>query len=114
MKILMVEPGKKPYSKEIENTLASMQELVGGAIESLYTEKGDAIILNEEGKILGLPPNRCYAHDIFAGNFFIAGINGDAFTSLSDEKLSYYSEIFQEPLLVNSKDIGEETWEYEL
>ena len=36
MKILVVEPGKHPYEKEIEGTLKEMQKIVGGRIQALY------------------------------------------------------------------------------
>lgn len=115
MKVLMVEPGREPYEKEIENTLAAMQEAIGGYIEVVYTKDGDAILLNEEGKLLGLPPNRSFYNDIFAGTFFIAGVEDEDFASLSDEKLTYYTDMFKEPLLDYSNDTqDDESWEYEL
>ena len=35
MKILVVEPEKEPYVKEIENELSDMQKVVGGLIEPI-------------------------------------------------------------------------------
>lgn len=114
MKVLIVEPGREPCPKEIENTLAAMQEAVGGYIEAVYMNE-DVIIVNENGKILGLPPNRSFGNDIFAGTFFIASADGDEFASLSDEKLAYYSDIFKDPLLESCDEIqDDESWEYEL
>lgn len=114
MKILIVEPGNIPYEKEIENTLDAMQEIVGGYIEAVYTDKGDVILLNEKGKILGLQPNRSFGRDIFAGTFFIAGIDGDEFTSISDEKIAHYTDMFKEPIFENSDELEDGLWEYEL
>ena len=36
MNVLVVEPMKKPYPKEIDGSLESMQELVGGTIQAVY------------------------------------------------------------------------------
>lgn len=33
MKVLMIEPGKAPYEAELDGSLKSMQEAVGGGIE---------------------------------------------------------------------------------
>lgn len=58
MKVLVVEPLKPCYVREIEG-LKAMQDLVGGHIEAIYPyEEPVAIIANEEAKLLGLPFNR--------------------------------------------------------
>lgn len=54
MKVLVVEPMKKPYTKEIDGSLKSMQELVGGTIEVVYPfDDPVALICNDEGKLMG-------------------------------------------------------------
>ena len=59
MRILLVEPGKTPILKEIDGSLKSMQEIVGGTIQALYPfEEPVALICNDDGKLLGLPLNR--------------------------------------------------------
>ena len=40
------------------STLKEMQELVGGYIEFVYTEKKLVLIVNEEGLIMSLPVNQ--------------------------------------------------------
>lgn len=45
--------------KDIDGSLKSMQEAVGGTIQALYPfEEPVALICNDEGKLLGLPLNR--------------------------------------------------------
>ena len=34
--ILVVEPGKPPYPRQIQDTLHAMQEIIGGDIEATY------------------------------------------------------------------------------
>ena len=101
MKILVCEPGKQPYPKEIADTLEAKQEIVGGLIEPVYFEPdGDAIILcNEEGLIYGLPPNRPVNGLMLVGTFFIAGdreiADGEReFCSLTDGQIAKYTEQF--------------------
>ena len=57
--VLIVEPGKEPYVKEIDSGLESLQHEVGGCIEAIYPyEDPVALVCNEEGKLEGLPLNR--------------------------------------------------------
>ena len=50
MKVLVVEPMKKCYTKEI-NGLEEMQALVGGYIQAIYPFPDKAaVVCNEEGK----------------------------------------------------------------
>ena len=57
--VLIVEPGKEPYVKEIDSGLESLQHEVGGYIEAVYPyEDPVALVCNEEGKLEGLPLNQ--------------------------------------------------------
>ena len=60
MKILVIEPMKEPYVKEIESGLESMQKIVGGLIQAIYPfdHPEIALICNEEGKLNRLMLNR--------------------------------------------------------
>lgn len=49
--ILVVEPGKPPYPRQIPDTLQAMQEIVGGDIDATYPyEDPVALIFNSSGK----------------------------------------------------------------
>lgn len=60
-------------------------------------------VLNEEGKLDGLPLNRALRdedgdiYDIVAGNFFLAGIGEDDFIDLPDELVEQFAEQFRQP-----------------
>ena len=57
--VLLVEPNKYPKMVEIDDTLEAMQGVVGGDIEEYMPFEDEvAIICHEEGKLIGLPPNR--------------------------------------------------------
>ena len=59
MRILVVEPIRVPYEKEIDSDLKSMQAVVDGYIQAIYPfEDPVAIICNEEGKLRNMEGNR--------------------------------------------------------
>ncbi len=97
MKILKIEVGKAPTIKEIPNTLTALQSEVGGLIEPICLGDGCLLVGNEEGKINGMAPNRWLGtEDIVCGPFFICGDDGEDFTSLTDQQIEKYSEVFSE------------------
>lgn len=106
MKILIVEPGQKPRSAEINGTLQEMQDIVGGLIQAIYPfEEPVALVCNDEGKLLCLPLNRTLRlengqiYDVVAGTFFLcsAPLDSDRFESLTDEQLIRYAQRFRLP-----------------
>ena len=107
MIILEVTPGHKPERKEIPHTLEAMQSIVGGSIQAVYPY-GDpvAIVCNEEGKLLGMEPNRAIRNpdsreivDIICGPFFVCGLGEDDFCSLTEELVARYESLFRYPEL---------------
>ena len=86
MKILVCEPGKHPYVKEIEHTLENLQKEVGGYIQALYPfEEEVAVVCNEEGLFIeDLQWNRTVEkYGPIKGTFFVCGLgfsNGLSFT----------------------------------
>ena len=104
MKIVKVEPGEKAEIVEIEKDLDTMQKLVYGYIECIYFHDDPVVIVcNEEGKILGMQPNRALLDDdgnildIIFGTFFITGIGTDDFIGLSDELAEKYQKLYERP-----------------
>ena len=105
IQVLIVEPGRKPYVKRIPNTLETLQATVGGLIQVLYISADPvAVIVNDEGKLLGLPWNRPLfdedgeMYDIIAGTFLVTGITKEDFGSLSDSLIDKYTVLFQQGL----------------
>lgn len=103
IKVLIVEPNHVPETAEIDNSLESLQKIVGGLIEALYPyEDAVALIVNEEGKLLGLPLNRWMRdeegviYDVIAGTFLVVGLTEDNFGSLTPELTEKYTKIFSE------------------
>lgn len=58
------------------------------------------LIMNEEGKLLGLTPNRALkdnngrTYDIIFGDFLVTGLTEENFGSLSDELIEKYTKFF--------------------
>ena len=97
IKVLIVKPEEKPYAEEIDCNLETFQSIVGGNIEEVYIESGTVLICHEEGKLLGLTPNRVIGNDVICGTFFLAGDDGgEELVTFSDEKIEKYTEEFKE------------------
>ena len=107
MRILLIEPEKRPVVREINGSLKSMQEAVGGYIQAIYPyEDPVALVCGDEAKLQGLPLNRALyergshvPYDIIAGTFFICGLGDENFTSLTEEQIQTYTERFAMPEL---------------
>ena len=102
MTVLIVEPLKEPYLKEISPSLSSMQEEVNGLIAAVYPfDDPVALICNDEGKLNGMELNRALRddrgqlYDIVAGPFLVAGLSKDNFASLSPELAQKYMAHFK-------------------
>lgn len=106
IRVLVAEPGKPCQAWEVEDELKALQALVGGNIEAVTSiEEGIAIVCNREGKLLGLPSNRPLldpsgqSDDILHGTFFITGIQGESFASLTDEQIGRFSSMYDGMML---------------
>lgn len=102
--VLLVEPGQYPKPFRVGNELDDLRAVVDGDIECVYPfDEEVGIILNEEGKILGLPLNRAIRdedgnmYDIFAGTFMVVGLTEDDFGSLSPELMEKFEVKFHQP-----------------
>ena len=105
MNVLLVVPMEPPRRVEIENSLESMQAVVGGLIQAVYPfDEPVALVCNDEGKLLGLPLNRCLRlegsgaiYDVIAGTFFLCAAppDSDRFASLTEEQIARYAERFR-------------------
>lgn len=105
-RVLLVEPGKRPRTVDLPDTLEAMQQAVGGLIQAIYPfEEPVALVCNDKGKLLGLPLNRGLRtengtlYDIVCGTFFLCATppDSDSFESLSEEQLVRYEKRFHSP-----------------
>lgn len=104
MTVLLVEPEKHPQAVEIGSDLKSLQNAVGGMIEAVYPfEENVGLIVNEEGKLNGLPLNRALKNengevlDVMAGTFLVTGFSEEGFCSLTKEQTEKFQQEFYQP-----------------
>ena len=104
MKVLRVEQYKPPFVKEIDPDLESLQSEVEGTVQAIYPYADPvAILCNDDGKLLGMELNRALRdddgeiYDAIAGPFLIVGLGDEDFTSLSDDLIEKYRDIFAQP-----------------
>ena len=114
IKVLKVEPGKLPKVVEIRNEPTALQEAVSegadyrGLIEIVSLDNKTCLLLNEEGKLIGLQPNRRLGQDIICGVFYVVGQNknGDL-CSLNDAAMAKYAQHFMVPETFTDGEVAE-------
>lgn len=84
-------------------------------------------IVNDEGKLLGLPWNRTLTddhgvpYDIVCGTFFVAGLKEDDFASLTEQQIEKYKDKYSNEMILSvpkqpeahKKPMKKEKHEYE-
>lgn len=110
LRVVIVEPGQYAREAEIDNTLEAEQAVVGGLIDVIcpWLDDKACLILNDEGKIIPLEPNRDLPEyeDVVFGTFFICGDGGEDFCSLTDEQMQRYLERFRQPEIIFDSPTG--------
>lgn len=115
IRVLVVEPMKQPYEKTIPDTLDAMYQVISGdciQVVPLYgmNMKDAVIVCNDDGKLRGLTLNRLLfdrdgnAYDVIAGTFFITGVDGENFCSLTDSQVQELFEHYKVPELIMPMD----------
>ena len=78
--------------------LEEMQRMVGGIIEIVYFEDNTVMVINEEGKLLGLPVNQTATdmaaiyNDVIVGNAILMGTTEEDFIGLTKEAAEHIVE----------------------
>lgn len=116
-----------PTVQEIDGSLESMQKIVGGTIQAVYAFDEPVCIVNDEGKLLGLPMNRALTdesgvpYDIVCGTFFVVGIGDEDFTSLTEQQIEKYRKKYANEMVFSvpapsgnhKKQCNKEKYEHE-
>lgn len=110
--VLVVEPKKAPYLKEIIPELNVLQDEVGGYIQVVYPWKEPvALICDDDAKLKGKDLNRALRdeegqiYDIVAGTFLLVGISEDDFTSLDSDLVHQFTKMFELPeIFIRAED----------
>lgn len=111
MKVVLCTPNEKAVITDVDDSLESMQSVVGGDIQMITPFEDDpeiAVIVNEDGKFCGTcEPNRAFApngeiEDVYFGTFFVcaARFDDEKFSSLTDEEAKKYQDYFLYPEVI--------------
>ena len=113
VKALMIEPNKKPCVVELMTDLDSLQKAVSigapeqGLIEFVYLEDNVSLLLNEEGKLIGLEPNRRLGNDILVGVVYVVAENDEGeLISLTEAQQERYSKMFESFEPIDKAEVG--------
>ena len=87
IKIGVKPVGKHVHTECVTNDLKSLQNIVGGYIESYTVAEDLAILCDEEGKIKGKPYNCTLCGQDFHGDICFVGIDGENFADCAHIKL---------------------------
>ena len=107
MGALLIKPHCHPKRVQISGELSELQAIVGGLIQAIYPyEDPVALILNDEGKLMNLEPNRALWDgdgqmvDYIAGDFLVVGLSDENFGSLPPELMDKYEQLFHWPEVI--------------
>ncbi len=102
LRVLVVEPRKVPYTKDILAGQEGLSQEVKGPIAAKYPfEDMVALVYNDEAKEMGLPTNRALYNaqgqpcDVIPGTFLVVGLGAESFTSLPQDLMDKYAQQFQ-------------------
>jgi uncharacterized protein DUF3846 len=108
VRVLHVEPQAEPIDTQIANTPQAMQAAVGGKLEQFHLLAGKrgrriAFYCNEDGRSLGLAPNRTVAGMSIVGPVLVAAVDGSTEVDLTDQEVRDLTRAFKRwpRLLVN-------------
>lgn len=105
IKVVYLQPDEIAQMVTLDNTLSSLQNAVGGYIQTFYgIDYPCCIVCNDEAKINGMSLNRAIRQngkiiDIIAGPFFICDCSTPNFKSLTNEQIDFYMKKFKYPEL---------------
>ena len=99
MKVLIVEPGKRPIKADIDHTLHNLQQVVGGYIQAIYPlDDPVALVCDEEGLLKQREFNRYIDPKVVIfGTFFICGLGDEDFADLPDVMIAKYAQLLHDP-----------------
>ena len=103
MRTILLAPGEAGVIMDIPNELHALQKAVDGYIEVLPLRGGLIAIINEEGRINGLPFNRAvYGRqmdpvDFIFGNVIVCGDAGEEFRGLTEDEVKTLLDKHRDP-----------------
>ena len=100
MRVVMIEAGKHPRLCDIDGSLGSMQQIVGGHLQAIYPfPEPVGLVCDDEALFKETHKwNRAVdEHTNIKGTFFICGLGYEDFTDIPDDLAQKYIERFWMP-----------------
>lgn len=108
IRVLMFEPLLVPKLCNMFDSEEVFEKTVQGKCMIQRLDKKTVLVHNAKDKEQELVPNRHVGKDIICGNFFIAADNGDGIlTSLTDEQVKYYYQMYKEAEVISQQEVKE-------
>lgn len=109
IKVLVVEPEKKPYLADIPSDYKAFQEKVGGLITTLEIEDGIDAVCADDVDFNTTPINRMIHGQPILGTFVVARVeyNTGKYESLNEIDIQKYMAKFAAPLIDISRLVSE-------
>ena len=112
MRIVRVQPMKSAEIIDVDGSYDSFRKEIGGMVERTFPFDDPVVIIcNEDGKHMGLQPNRSVRYksgyvDVIVGTFLLTGLKKNLEEkSLSIELAEKYRKMFEIPeMFVETKD----------
>lgn len=99
MIVIQMKVGELPRLVEIDGSLESMQEMVGGWIEHIHLNDGLDLVCNDTAKLTGEPMNFALAtedgvFDVICGDAFVCKAGRENFESIDLYEVVTFFEKF--------------------
>ena len=101
----------KGYIGEIEDKLEILQQYVGGSIQLTSIGHGIEVLCNDDGKLMGLVPNRCFLNndgkvlDVYVGNIACFRTDNDNLADIQEEDIPYIEQRLKAVMFID-KNMG--------
>lgn len=95
IRVIRKKPGRDPEVIQIDNTLKALQKEVEGYIETVTIATDAVIVCNEEGLLIGLPPNCDFGNHSFVGTILVVGADGEEFADIPVPDERFWTKQFK-------------------
>ena len=111
MKALFKKPNMEAEVIELKDELSEYQDLVCGGIECVRMPNNSDLlmIVNDEGKLIGLSDNIKYGNDTLNGNILVVGDDSEneSFRGLTDAEIQQTNKYFKDNYIEKEKPVCE-------
>ena len=94
--VIIKNPGEEPrVEPSFDNTLEALQAAVGGYIETITLCCDFCLVINEEGRLKGLPYNTTVCGLPIVGPIVAVGVKGDELCSIKSASVPFVLQMLR-------------------